>query len=787
MRQPLKLITAHPLRMVLIAYVLLALVYSVTTPIFEASDELWHYPMVKYIADHGIIALPYQQPGAETTWRQEGSQPPLYYMLSAALTFWIDTSDLPALRRINPHADIGVVLPDGNLNMTIQDPDARRFPWHGAALAVMIARFLSIALGTITVWMTYRLAAELLPKASGPHWLAITAAAFTAFNPMFLFISSSVNNDNLSNALASTLLVLIVRLLKRTDQPSIRELIGLGVLAGAGMLAKFNIGFLLPIIGLALALLAIRLRNVRFFLTGAIITGSLTILIAGWWYIRNMQLYGDPTGLNVFIQIVGPRAIPANWAQLWAERHTFLMSYWGFFGGVNLPLPELPYSIFNLFGLLAVIGLGVEAARWLISKKRFDRDSVALLLGRGVIILWIVVLFISLLRWTSETWASQGRLMFSAIAPISLGLAVGLWALGNLVPGVRGRLAGVVIVYFLAMALFSAWTIRRAYALEDTGSDSAAQPVSGIFSDPANPSATLEVSAPTSFQPAAPQVGEYVQFCPQLRIGADLAFSRDWSVFIHFENSAGVIVAQRDVYLRGGLLATGLAPKLMAPQSRWTNCFAVHMPDYAYAPQRLDVYLGFYDIKTGQRMAVTLPGGRLSTDQRVRLGTVSLQARPSTVATALPNPVRVNLGDQAELVGYDMTPNTLLTQPGQQVTVTLYWRALRPTAVDYRVFVQIVEPYTTHVFGQSDAMPAEWTRPTSTWKTDEIIADKHTFTIPADAKLDTWQLVVGMYRLVEAPTGNQFQRLRIITPDGGQADDFIGLTRVKIEPPDVVF
>src|SRR5207302_1688698 len=157
--------------------------------------------------------------------------------------------------------------------------------------------------GAVTVAMTYLLTCELFPD---KRWLALAAAAFTAFNPMFLFISGSVNNDNLSNALASVLLVMIVRLLKRSTAPSYRTLIAIGVIAGAGMLAKFNIGFLLPLIALALALLSYRLRDWRPLVIGGAITGGLTVVIAAWWYIRNAQLYGDVTGLNMFISIVGP-------------------------------------------------------------------------------------------------------------------------------------------------------------------------------------------------------------------------------------------------------------------------------------------------------------------------------------------------------------------------------------------------------------------------------------------------------------------------------------------------
>src|SRR5262249_16021773 len=145
------------LAVILAAYLVLATVYSVVTPIFEASDELWHYPMVQYLATHGF-QLPPQQPGIETDWRQEGSQPPLYYLIAAAITAPIDTSDLDFIRRQNPHADIGVIRPDGNVNMIVHRTEAEAFPWRGTVLAVHLARFLSIALGLGTVIVTFLLA-----------------------------------------------------------------------------------------------------------------------------------------------------------------------------------------------------------------------------------------------------------------------------------------------------------------------------------------------------------------------------------------------------------------------------------------------------------------------------------------------------------------------------------------------------------------------------------------------------------------------------------------------------
>ena len=59
------------LRLILIAFFVLGLIYDQSTPIFEASDEAWHYGVVREIA--AGRGLPIQQLGKITTYRQEGS------------------------------------------------------------------------------------------------------------------------------------------------------------------------------------------------------------------------------------------------------------------------------------------------------------------------------------------------------------------------------------------------------------------------------------------------------------------------------------------------------------------------------------------------------------------------------------------------------------------------------------------------------------------------------------------------------------------------------------------
>src|SRR5512141_3479176 len=99
----LSLVTRHSslIKLILIAFVIVASIYSIVTPIFEASDELWHYPLVQWLSKGN--PLPVQDAKNVGPWKQEASQPPLYYHLTGWATFWIDTSDLAEGRRENPH------------------------------------------------------------------------------------------------------------------------------------------------------------------------------------------------------------------------------------------------------------------------------------------------------------------------------------------------------------------------------------------------------------------------------------------------------------------------------------------------------------------------------------------------------------------------------------------------------------------------------------------------------------------------------------------------------------
>src|SRR5436190_1449871 len=86
---------------------------------------------------------------------------------------------------------------------------------------------------------------------------------------------------------------------------------------------------------------------------------------------------------------------------------------------------------------------------------------------------------------------------------------------------------------------------------------------------------------------------------------------------------------------------------------------------------------------------------------------------------------------------WQRTPESLL--------LNLIWRATATADESYNVFVHLQEDATGRIWAQSDAGPADWTRPTTGWLPGEFIADVHRLALPADLPAGKYTLWVGLY------------------------------------------
>ncbi len=394
-----------------LAFLLVGLLYLYAAPNFEASDTVQHVGMIKWIAERG--ELPRQSADHEHLYGQEASQPPLYYLLMAGVWRAFDTSDFDARYLPSPFTVIGETLSLGNRNLVIYKqvypPDLR-----GSSLALYAIRLLGLGMGAVAVGAVYQSARTALP---GRRSLWLLAGALTAFNPQFLFISASVSNDNLINMLAA--LIIWQTLLMLRDGFERRRSLILALLIALAALTKLSGLVVGAVSGLAACWVLLRWRDWRGFwlLVGAVLL--CFAVIALWWYLRNLRLYGEIFGTATMLDYFGRRSI-SPWQLFLNEFAGLRVSYWAVFGAFNIVAHDAFYRVMDALSLLAVLGL----AGFALSNRR----NGALMLPLACLALLLALGGLMLIWWSTQTWASTGRLLFPYITSASVLLALGLRA-----------------------------------------------------------------------------------------------------------------------------------------------------------------------------------------------------------------------------------------------------------------------------------------------------------------------------------------------------------------------
>ncbi len=719
----------------------LGTLYSVINPLFEALDEVWHYPFVWHLAQTG--QLPVQDPANVQLWRQEASQPPLYYALAALLTAPIPSDDLPDLIYPNPHADLGVVTADGNINMIIHTRK-EAWPWQNAVLAAHLARLFSVLLSTGTVLTIYGIGHTLWPT---NQRFALLAMSFVAFNPMFIFVSASVNNDNLIILLASLIIWQLIVLVINNKPPTWSQFVILGGLIGLAALSKFSGLGLLGLTGLTLLWWGWRWRLWQTMLGGNAIVVLISAAITGWWYWRNFTLYdGDWTGTQNMVEMMGGRAVRPTAGQLTAEIPGMMRSFWGLFGGFSVAIPAVIYWLLNT---LLMIGLGGLA--FAVLTGRTHKLPPNLKQVWPVLVGWLILMIIGLIQWTLRTPATQGRLLFPALAALAP-----LWAAGWLAL-FPARWPALPTVGLLLLALWVPWgLISPTYAVPQHIDilPASAGPLEATFAD----SITLLAYQGESNANISP--GDTLPLI--LYWQGQQSVNTDYSIFIHLIDENNLIVAQRDVFPGLGLY----------PTTQWANTdqpfadtYTLNIPGTAYAPATLHFGVGLYDNKTGVRLPVS-SGGDV-----VYFGEIDLQSP----AGKIPNPQTLEFEDGVSLAGYKVEPRQ--ASPNESVQLTLYWQAYDAPSTNYKIFVHLVAQGDVRA-AQDDSEPQQGGAPTSTWLADQQIEDVHTLTINPQAPAGAYRIKVGLYN------GETGQRLRLLR-DGGvsvQADS-VTLSGIQITPP----
>ena len=222
------------LGLVLLAFAGVAIAYTRVTPFGQAPDELAHLSYANNLAMH------LQLPLAHTAEKQ---QPPLFYLLGAAV-----------------------------LRVT-GDPRT--------------VRYVSVACGIATVLVVYAAARRLFPARA---LLAVGAAALFAFLPEVQYLSGAVTDDSLAWLMGALLVLMLIHVLQQRTLTRGRLLIA-GVVVGAAVLTKETVWVLAALL---VVVIAVKERRRLLGIDGISLVAPI-VLIAGWWFVRNVATFHSLT------------------------------------------------------------------------------------------------------------------------------------------------------------------------------------------------------------------------------------------------------------------------------------------------------------------------------------------------------------------------------------------------------------------------------------------------------------------------------------------------------------
>ncbi len=646
-----------PIVFLLACYLGLALGYHLAVPLWESPDAIWHYAFVVHLARGGGLPNRADQ-GLQAPWRQQGSQPPLYYLLAAPLARMVGPADEADVIRFNPHAAVGAASSAGNINRMVHT-HREAFPWRGTALAAHLIGLLGIALGAIAVVATYRAAQVALPELPAA---ALASAALLALNPQFVFLSGAIGNDiavTAASALCLWQLMVLVR-----HGPSPRHCLLLGLTFGLAALAKLSGLWLLPPIAVAVVWSTWRTTNLsmaskmRSAATRLGWFGIPAAAVAGWWFVRNWLVFGDPSGLPVMLSVMQPRAVPPTASELGRQMVGVWKSYWAVFGWFNLPAPDGCYAVTSALSAAGLAGVGwLMASSWrslrlqpIVTRLPTDahraagsgrpasptprtagaRLDSAALAGLALASAVVLSLLVALLAWARLRYP-QGRLLFPASPAFSLLVGSGLVA-----------------------ALPKRWATWLATAL--TGSMAAL--TLGLL---------LLVVRP-AYQPR---------------------------LLVEEMAAAGPGATGRSLHLGAGPPTPPSSPH--AARSPATPPSSPHTAPSTLTPP------------SSGHPGASLPAG------------LRAWQRHSTAAGSFPSQPRAVFGGRLALLTTDVegprprnARGELVVHPGETVTVRLLWAPRQPMAADYSIFLHLVDANRL-VLAQRDSYPQSGLAPTSEW------------------------------------------------------------------------
>jgi hypothetical protein len=140
-------------------------------------------------------------------------------------------------------------------------------------------------------------------------------------------------------------------------------------------------------------------------------------------------------------------------------------------------------------------------------------------------------------------------------------------------------------------------------------------------------------------------------------------------------------------------------------------------------------------------------------------------------SATLPNNIQINYPALDILRGWRISPYSETWQPGDTITLELFWQPVGFSETPLTVFTHLdgpVQPNGSPLYAQDDYPPQDGKTSTTSWQLNKIIRDTYTLIIPSTAPDGTYQIHIGLYdpnTMQQIPTAQQNNSILITTFD----------------------
>jgi hypothetical protein len=503
---------------------------------------------------------------------------------------------------------------------------------------------------------------------------------------------------------------------------------GVGAILGGAALAKYSALAVVVPLGL-LWLVQAQRHDWRYLVRSAASAFLGFVLVAGWWFARNLLLTGEiiPFKTMVALQPVMAWSAPRAWndPSLWQNVRWLLRSYWGVFG-YGVIAPAAYHGVVQKMLLVALAGYGIWIVRCAVKGARFPWLTLILACS------WLAVALVGLLNWMRVMrFTDQGRLLFPAAPAVAVLILLGwaAWLPSHLPRRVQGWAAAAAVGLVIGLGLSQVETLRASYAMPPA-LDAPLRYDRAIEARFEGGMTLLGVDLPNG---AALDAGGRLPLTLYWTTGT--VIPDNYTLFIHLAGSKNELFYQFD-----GVPYNGRHPtRQWLPGQRFADSYTLTVPR-SRMEEGLDqlaaLSIGFYPIDaTSKRQTVTsLATGALLGD-RLEIAKVRVHAQPAQMPLTATPAARWQQG--ILLMRYDIVTDT----QGVPQRVMLRWQASQTLHINYTVSVQLLTA-DNFVIAQMDRQPLDGEWPTSTWRSGDVVEDIIELPSPTGA----WsQLIVGLY------------------------------------------